>query len=445
LAIGVGGIGMLSLFGPAAARAPALAPDRAVPASAISEPSSVGDRGLNLAVTYYGDAFDDMAGGLETGSTYEGRLGLIIDADLGSLVGWDGATAHASIHQIHGQGITPDHVGALMTVTGIEAEPTTRLFNLWVEQKFGDKVAVRVGQFTAGQEFFLSSNAVLFVNSTFGWPAILAQDLPSGGPAYPLATPGVRLSYKPNAKTTALAAIFNGDPAGPGGGDPQQRDSTGFNSFKLSGEPFLIAEVQHAFGRSRPDDPDTMIRVGVWYYLGEVADQRWDDEGRLLADPLSSGVPAQRRGDQGLYGIIDHVLIRGDRNELSVFLRGAISPSDRNLINCYVDGGISAKGLLGSRDGDLAGLAIAFSQISAGVRAHDEDAVRFSGLDTPIRDYEIAIEATYQAQITAHWSIQPDLQYIIHPGGGAGLPGAPAPAVTIPNAFVAGVRNVLKF
>jgi len=32
-------------------------------------------------------------------------------------------------------------------------------------------------------------------------------------------------------------------------------------------------------------------------------------------------------------------------------------------------------------------------------------------------DYEIVIEVTYQAQITPWLVIQPDLQYIIHPGG----------------------------
>ncbi|HEY5706996.1 MAG TPA: carbohydrate porin [Terrimicrobiaceae bacterium] len=32
-------------------------------------------------------------------------------------------------------------------------------------------------------------------------------------------------------------------------------------------------------------------------------------------------------------------------------------------------------------------------------------------------DYEIVIEATYRAQITPWLVLQPDLQYIIHPGG----------------------------
>ena len=34
----------------------------------------------------------------------------------------------------------------------------------------------------------------------------------------------------------------------------------------------------------------------------------------------------------------------------------------------------------------------------------------------PIRDYEAAIELTYRWELADNWTIQPDLQYIFHPG-----------------------------
>src|SRR5215210_5253378 len=112
-----------------------------------------------------------------------------------------------------------------MTASGIEALPSTRLYELWLEQKFfNDRIAVRAGQLAADTEFLVSQQATLFVNATFGWPAITAANLPSGGPAYPLATPGVRLKVAPTDELSFLAAIFNGDPAGPGPGDPQRNN-----------------------------------------------------------------------------------------------------------------------------------------------------------------------------------------------------------------------------
>ena len=63
----------------------------------------------------------------------------------------------------------------------------------------------------------------------------------------------------------------------------------------------------------------------------------------------------------------------------------------------------------------------------------------------PIRDYEAAIELTYQVQLAQDWSLQPDLQYIIHPGGHVSNPLDPSGTSPIPNATVIGVRTILKF
>jgi porin len=48
---------------------------------------------------------------------------------------------------------------------------------------------------------------------------------------------------------------------------------------------------------------------------------------------------------------------------------------------------------------------------------------------------EMALEVTYQAQITQWLSVQPDLQYIIHPGGNQDLN----------NALVLGCRVTVTF
>ena len=62
---------------------------------------------------------------------------------------------------------------------------------------------MRIGQLAADEEFILSDGGGYFINGTWGWPSITAADLPSGGPAYPLATPGVRVAINPNDKMGA--------------------------------------------------------------------------------------------------------------------------------------------------------------------------------------------------------------------------------------------------
>ena len=156
--------------------------------------TAIEQAGLTFSLTYIGETLGNSTGGIRRGSIYEGRLDTQIDADLEKLLGWSGATFHTNIYQIHGRGLSRYNLGSLMTVSGIEALPSTRLYELWLEQKFfDDKVALRAGQLAADTEFLVSQYATLFVNATFGWPAITAANLPSGGPAYPLATPAVRV------------------------------------------------------------------------------------------------------------------------------------------------------------------------------------------------------------------------------------------------------------
>jgi porin len=76
------------------------------------------------------------------------------------------------------------------------------------------------------------------------------------------------------------------------------------------------------------------------------------------------------------------------------------------------------------------------------VSALDQVAASFSAV--PIRDYELLLEATYQAQIVRGFFIQPDFQYVFHPGGGAIDPLNPY-AGRIPDAAVFGLRAVVKF
>ena len=74
--------------------------------------------------------------------------------------------------------------------------------------------SLKVGQLTADSEFFYSNLSQMFLQSD--WPTIPAVNLPSGGAAYPLSTPGVRLQVNPVQNVWVRVAMLNGDPAGPG-------------------------------------------------------------------------------------------------------------------------------------------------------------------------------------------------------------------------------------
>ena len=62
----------------------------------------------------------------------------------------------------------------------------------------------------------------------------------------------------------------------------------------------------------------------------------------------------------------------------------------------------------------------------------------------PLRNYELVVELTYQALIVEGWTIQPDFQYIIHPGAGAVDPINPLIG-RIPNAAIFALRTAISF
>ena len=130
---------------------------------------------------------------------------------------------------------------------------------------------------------------------------------------------------------------------------------------------------------------------------------------------------------------------------LGFFARGVAAPSDRSEVDRYADAGITFRGPLARRPEDIVGLAFAYGRISPDAAANDRALAALTGAPMPIRDYEAAIELTYRWKLAESWFIQPDLQYIFHPGGNIANPANPASGSAIPNALVLGLRTALQF
>jgi porin len=398
----------------------------------------LGERGVVYGIEYTNDLLSNVRGGARTGTIDQGKLHGLLTVDFGKLAGWTGLSLFANVFQIHNTGrMRRDYVGGINTIAAIEAVPTTRLSELWLEQKFaGGAASLRVGQLAADAEFFYSELSQLFLQSD--WPTIAALNLPSGGAAYPLSTPGVRLMVSPIRNLWRRLAVLNGDPAGPGPGDEQLRNRYGLN-FRVSDPPFVIGELEYQHNRGATDTGlATTIKLGGWGHFGRFDDQRFAVGGMLLADPNGSGVPIQRRGNSGLYAVIDQQLYRpkgGDADSgISVFSRMSISPSDRNPIDAYIDGGIVFGGLIPQRPNDRFGASIIYARFSDGARAFDRDNIAFTGLPGVVRDFEANLEFNYQAQIIPGWTVQPVVTHVWHSNGDASR-----------NALVTGVRSIWRY
>ncbi|MGA8291773.1 MAG: carbohydrate porin, partial [Rhodoplanes sp.] len=319
--------------------------------------------------------------------------------------------------------IRRDYVGGINTIAAIEAVPTGRLSELWLEQSlWNGGASLRAGQLAADAEFFFADAGLMFLQTD--WPTITAAALPSGGPAYPLSTPGVRVKVDPNKNVSVLAAVFNGDPAGPGTlGDEQLRNKYGVN-FRLKDSPFVIAEAQFRTNQGKTDTGlASTLKLGAWTHFGKFDDNRFADDGTLLADPEGSGEPLKRRGNNGVYGVFEQQLYRphgGDaRSGITLFGLASGSPQDRSLINFWFQTGLVFAGMIPNRPDDKFGAIFEYARYSNSVRAFEQDQIAFTGIPEVIQDYEANLELNYLFQIVPGWTLQPVLTYVWHPDGGA--------------------------
>jgi porin len=408
--------------------------------------SHMEDHGLKLGATYTAEVLGNPKGGNRAGVVATGNLQVDLDADFGKMAGWDGLTGHLTALSLHGRGLGNNFVGNLFTVRDIEAAPNTRIWYWWLQQAFaGDAAAIKVGQLTWQEDFVTSATAANFINAAFGWPSGFALNLAGGGGVYPFATTGARLAVKPMDKTLLQLGVYDGDPVAgnPRGNDPSRWNEDGLNT-RFKSPPMVMLEGAYGDPMDSAEGLPTLVKLGAWVHGGRFDDQHWATNGASLGSPSTTGIPASRRTNWEIYGIVDTMLWRDADNPkrtINAFTRVMGGPDDRNQMPYYGEAGLTWQGLLEAREDDIAGIAVAYGRMSRALSAQDRDARAFGTALGPNRDFEMVIEALYRAQLTPWWTLIPDAQYIVHPGGGASWQGT---ASRIPDAWVLGLRTVFK-
>ncbi len=408
--------------------------------------SGLAGRGVSFGLLETSEVLGNPTGGIRQGVVYEGLTEASMGLDLDKLFGLANGVINVSAFQIHGRGLSTNDIGNLNNVSSIEATRGTKLFELFYQQGFvGGKVDVRVGQLAADQEFLSSQYGGSLMNSTsFGWPELPSQDIPSSGPIYPLATPAIRARWFVSDPLTLMAGVYNGNPAGPGSGDPQLRDASG-TLFRLDDGVFAIAEAQYALnGGDHPSGLPGTYKFGAWFESQGTFSQRFDNMGQSLASSQTDGKPRKLHGDYSVYAMVDQLVYRerGTTDQgAAAFFRVMGAPVDRNQISFFVDGGMTYKGLVPGRNSDTVALGASVSRISPVAGHLDADAQFYSGTRVPIRSSEGILELSYEYQAAPWWLIQPDLQYVFNPAGGVLNP--LQPRGQIGNAFMLGLRIVV--
>jgi porin len=404
------------------------------------------DLGITFSLHERSEVWANVSGGGHQGVSYNGLTIAKLDVDLNAVAGWTGAEFFTSAFDIHGHGPSRSFLDNQQLVSNIEATPSIKLYDLWLDQSlFDKKLSIRAGQEGANDELMVTTYGGLFLNSSFGFPGMPAAVLPSGGPNYPLASPFARALFNVSDKITLVGAAYTDDPAPLGPGDPQIRDRNG-TAFRLNDHTLGFGELWYSPTPDAPASLPTTYKIGAWYATGQFADQRIDNGGGLLAGPTSTGVALNHAGDWAVYGIVDQMVWQnpGAKNKdkgIGLFLQVMGGPNNRNLANWFVEGGMNWLAPFKHRPDDTFGLAVSYLGISPAARGYGSDLVAFGRANSSYASNETILEATYQAPITNWLTLQPDLQYVINPN--AGIPNNFG-NLPLANAFVLGMRVTIR-
>ena len=403
------------------------------------------NKGVTISLDYTAEVWGFVDGGLDRGSLYQGLFEGGLDFDFEKMMGWKGGSmrVNALIPQNSNNNGPTFFTGSGFDSSNISANDTARLFELWLQQDFlDDKLSLRAGQLAADDEFFLSETAGLFLGGNYGWGNNLASNIPNGGPAYPVAGLGVRVKVQPVEQFYVMSALFQGDV-----GDQATNNQHG-TYWDLGGDQGIFSINEMGYLLNQEENAKGLpgsYKFGGWAHTGDFSSFLYDDTGLSLADPASSGIPALNQGTWGLYFIANQMVYRkkeGTDQGLSVFWRIAGGPDNTSTIPFYTDFGASYKGLIPCRSDDTIGVSFGVEGYSDDLATTGDQMNSLKGTNEPVVGNEAIIEATYQIQLAPWWYLQPDIQYIINPAGGALNPNTGG---KIQNAVVIGLRTGLTF
>ena len=411
--------------------------------------------GVTLGLSENSEWLRNVRGGLMTGQAYQGLTTLTLGMDTEHAGAWQNGSFYLSALQIRGRQFTQDYVGSIHTASNIEAQNTTRLWEVWYQHRLNEKLDIKVGQQSIDQEFMVNQYAGPFVGAYFGWSALPSNDLPAGGGVYPLASLGVRMRANLTDSATLLLGSFVGDAANTSTQDPQIANKKG-TTFSLHGGALHIVELQYAINQAKPADAGVavnralpgMYKIGAWYHNKKFPDTRFDQQGLSLADHLSSGDALQHSGNYSVYGVADQMVWRdsaGGPQAVNLFARAMAAPGDRNLISFSANFGMTISAPLVGRDSDVVGLGLGYVKVGSNTRGFDADNNAFNATNLPVRTNETFIEATYQLQATPWLVLQCIVQYTRTPGGGVVNPSDRTQSKRIPNSTVFGLRANVTF
>ena len=222
------------------------------------------------------------------------------------------------------------------------------------QQLLDDRVELRVGRIAAGDDFLVSPYNYVFVQNGFdGNPVGIFFNAP-GMTAYPNATWGGLVKVRPTDRMYVMGGLYNGDVSIR---DPRHHGA----DWSMDGPLFAIGEVGYQVN-GLPGDSGLLGNYKAGF--------RYDDHQYIdFTTVARGGAPARPRGNWGVYGLFDQVLVRfggpGSNRGFGVTGSVLVSPDQSvSLMPFFTTAGVAIRGIFASRPTDVGGFGIVYGHFS---------------------------------------------------------------------------------
>jgi len=342
---------------------------------------------INLAAVYTGDVWRNTTGGIQTGTRYLSNIDLQLEAPLAG-----GTLFLYGLHTNHSV-LSEDLVGDVQVVSNIDSTHVFRMYEAWYYHELGTEAStIKAGLIDLNSEFDAIEPAGLFINSSHGIGPDFSQTGENGPSIFPSTSLGIEVEIIPDDLWHLRLAIFDAVP-----NDPEDPNS---EKISLREGALFLGEVNYL------PKPGMRLAAGAWSYTSGF---------ETIDNP-----DIHEHGNWGAYTFISSNLYTADDGTgLTGWFRfGYADHTDINMLKYYLGAGTVYTGLFAARPDDQLGLALGTAFIGDTAK----QVARLAG--EPVQNAELNIELTYRAQVTNWLAIQPDIQYVIHPGIIGGLDNA---------------------
>jgi len=378
--------------------------------------------GLTLRAHYLSETAGNPKGGLKQATQYAQQIDFGADLDMAKLASIPGGQIHVTFSDRAGNSLSDLDLGALAEVQEIfGGGQNFRLAILTYEQSlFNDTLDLKGGWFNVGDDFATSPLYCYFQNNAFcGNP--LSVTLDAGFSTFPVSSWGGIVKLQPRSDVYLQAGAYEVNPS-------LNNSSNGFK-MNTAGATGVIVPLEAGWAPEKGlGGLPAHLTIGGYYDNSSAPDL-----GAALDGPETL-----MSGRWGLYVLADQMIYRdspgGDRG-LTVFAGFTYADPSTALLQYFWEVGLVKLGTFAGRDADSIGFALSQGLVSNSLIGAQNQANAGDPGSVDVQSYEMDIELNYRAQIAPWFTLLPNIQYVVRPGG----------ITTTPNALVLGLQAGLTF